>query len=414
MSQFLSRAEILLEQGRVADAELELKKHLSDFPEHAYAVGLLARIYLQLGRSEEAMRTIDDALRLDASEGYFYYIKAAVLLQIKNDIQAEMFVGFAVNADPTNAEYFGTWADIKMIQKKYVEALAKADEGLRRDPTNIHCLNTKAKAQVKLNMKEGAYQTIEGALNEEPDNPHTHANYGWGLLEKGEHQKALIHFREALRLDPGMDYARAGMVEAMKAKYIVYRWFLNYQFWMSKQSKRMQWGIIIGIFVLSEILQGLADSYPEMEVYLFPLIVLIALLAFSTWVIGPLSDLFLRLNKYGRYALSEREVKVSNLVGIAAAMFALGVILFIPTFNNLFLGLAVYGFTMMVPLSNVYSSSVNAVKLNRYALALAVLGIFGLIEILLTAKMEGMFVMIYLMGFIGYQWAANFWNQGKY
>jgi MFS family permease len=176
----------------------------------------------------------------------------------------------------------------------------------------------------------------------------------------------------------------------------------------------MQWGIIIGIFVLSEILQGLADSYPEMEVYLFPLIVLIALLAFSTWVIGPLSDLFLRLNKYGRYALSEREVKVSNLVGIAAAMFALGVILFIPTFNNLFLGLAVYGFTMMVPLSNVYSSSVNAVKLNRYALALAVLGIFGLIEILLTSKMEGMFVMIYLLGFIGYQWAANFWNQGKY
>jgi len=251
-------------------------------------------------------------------------------------------------------------------------------------------------------------------LNEDPSNPYTHANYGWGLLEKGEHQKALIHFREALRLDPGMEYARAGMVEAMKAKYRVYRWFLNFQFWMSKQSKQMQWGIIIGIYVLSQILSSLADHYPTLEPFLFPIIVLIGLAAFSTWVVGPLSDLFLRLNKYGRYALSEREIKVSNLVGIAAALFVLGLILFFVTFNILFLAVAVYGFTMMVPLTNVYSSSVNAKKLNWYAIGLAVFGLIAIAEIFITTKVEGVFTLIYLFGFIGYQWAANFWRQGKY
>ncbi|MFM7022424.1 MAG: tetratricopeptide repeat protein [Flavobacteriales bacterium] len=414
MSQFLARAELLLEQGRFADAEKEIKKHLSDFPEHAYAIGLLARTYLQAGNYDEALRTIDSAIRLDASEGYFYYIKAVILLNKKDESQSEMFIGFAINANPDNAEYFALLADIKMVQKKYSEALQKAEEGLNRDPANLHCLNTKAQAQVKLNNKQDAYSTIEGALNEDPDNPYTHTNYGWGLLEKGHHEKALVHFREALRLAPGLEYARAGMVEAMKAKYFIYRWFLNYQFWMSKQSKGMQWAIIIGIYVVSNILGEVEESHPEWSPFIYPLLIFIFIFAFLTWVIHPLSNLFLRLNKYGRYALTDTEVRISNFIGMAAGVFVAGLLAYLFTFQEVFLAITFYGFTMMVPLSRIYSGDENEKKYNYYALGMAVVGILSVLVIFKTGQLMNTLSLVYLIAFVAYQWLANYWGRARY
>ena len=55
------------------------------------------------------------------------------------------------------------------------------------------------------------------ALGRNPENAHTNANQGWSLLHGGQPGKALEHFREALRLDPDLEFARAGMVEALKA-----------------------------------------------------------------------------------------------------------------------------------------------------------------------------------------------------
>ncbi len=414
MTQFYERAELLLQQGRTADAEKEIRKHLSEFPDHAFGIALLSRIYLQENKYNEAQKAIEDAIRINASESSFYYIKTIILLNKEEDKEAEVFISIAVNADPDQAEYFAVWSDIKLHQKKYTEALQKAEEGLKRDPSNVHCLNAKSAAHVKLNQKHDAFSTIEGALNEDPDNAFTHANYGWGLLEKRDHIKALSHFREALRLNPSLEYARAGMIQAMKAKYFLYRWFLNYQFWMSKQSRNMQWGLIIGIYLLSRVLRAIEESNPEWTPFILPIIVMIALFAFLTWVIQPLSNLFLRLNKYGRYALSETETKISNFVGIAALVFVLGLVSFFITFHEPFLAVAIFGFTMMVPLSGIYSGDSNEKKLNYYALGLGITGVLAIAEIFVTNDFEGELPLVYLIGFMVYQWVANYWRQGKY
>ena len=118
------------------------------------------------------------------------------------------------------------------------------------DPENVFCLNTKSTAQLKLGHEEEAFQTVEGALNEDPEDSYTHTNYGWGLLQSGDVPKALHHFKEALRLDPSNNNARSGMIEALKAKYWFYKKFLSYQFWMQKKSSKFQWGFIIGIYIL--------------------------------------------------------------------------------------------------------------------------------------------------------------------
>ncbi|MCH5600269.1 hypothetical protein [Niabella ginsengisoli] len=60
-----------------------------------------------------------------------------------------------------------------------------ADKALEIDAENLLGLNMRSSALVKLNRKEESFETIEGALRNDPNNAYTHANYGWGLLENG-------------------------------------------------------------------------------------------------------------------------------------------------------------------------------------------------------------------------------------
>ena len=80
-----------------------------------------------------------------------------------------------------------------------------ADRSLEIDAENLLGLNTRSTALLKLNKSEESFSTIEGALREDPNNAYTHANYGWGLLEKGSHKKALEHFKESLKHNPNFD-----------------------------------------------------------------------------------------------------------------------------------------------------------------------------------------------------------------
>ena len=56
-------------------------------------------------------------------------------------------------------------------------------------------------------------------------------------MHAGDFRGALEHFREALRLNPSPEWARAGLVEALKARYPSAA-SLRYFLWMSTLSRR--------------------------------------------------------------------------------------------------------------------------------------------------------------------------------
>src|SRR5438876_7808655 len=124
---------------------------------------------------------------------------------------------------------------------------------------------------VKLGRKAEAGTTIDAALARNPDSAVTHANQGWTLLEKGEPKKALEHFREALRLDPENEWARHGIVEALKARNVIYGLMLRHFLWMSKLSPAAQWGVILGGYFLNRMLGTAAKTSPDLAPWLLPI-----------------------------------------------------------------------------------------------------------------------------------------------
>ncbi|MBC7450439.1 MAG: tetratricopeptide repeat protein [Cytophagales bacterium] len=406
----LERARLLIEQNRCAEAEKELQKTLASDPNNAETFLLLSICKLKTNKLDEAETLIKTAINLAPANPYLLNIYAQILYNKGNYSEAEKIISEAIQGDPHNADFFAVLSTIHLHNKDWNKALAAANQGLSIAPDNISCLNIRSTALIKLDKKEESYSTIQEALYHDPENAHTHANLGWGLLEKGDHKQALKHFTKALQIDPESEFAKAGLVQALKAKYLVYRYFLKYAFWIGNMKGKMQWGIIIGFYVGARIIRYIANTNPTLSPFLTPLIVLYTIFAVSTWIIGPLTNLFLRLNVYGKYALTDKEITTSNFVGISLLIGLIGGItyIFIPTL--LFAGIGFYGLTMMIPLSKMLDPVKNGKKqfMIAYTAALALTGASGLILLAQENPVFDTFGLIYIIGLVAFQWVGNF------
>lgn len=407
-NHLFERASQLVELGRYQEAEKYVLDILAAEPENTQALIMLAICKSNLKQADQAISIIRQVLAKSPDDEYVLYLYALFLLEKEEYKESEKFIKSAIAFNPQNADFFGLLANINLQQKDWQYALDNANKGLAIDPENLTCLNIRSTALFKLDRKEDAYETIEEALNYDPENDSTHSNIGWGLLEKGDQKKALEHFREALKINPENSIAKAGLVEALKARYFFYRIFLKYAFWIGNLKGGLQWGVIIGFYVGSRVLRMIADKNEAFAPFINPIIFLYTLFAVSTWIIAPLSNLFLRLNVYGRYALSREEIKSSNFVGIALLIGLAGFVMLLAVDNILFFMIGMFGITMMIPLSSMFNPQKERSKkiLITYTLALAAVGLLGIVQLISTGTV-GVTATIYLIGIFVYGWVAN-------
>ncbi|MFY8021940.1 MAG: tetratricopeptide repeat protein [Bacteroidia bacterium] len=404
----LERAQVLMSQGRWKEAESILGQCLVEMPEDTEVLSLMAAVKIQQDEFSEAERFIDQGISIDPSDDYLYYMKSRVKLISRQGELAEEWIRKAISLYPESAVYFGFLAFIQLQRKNYAEALETVNHALSINPEDLFALNTRTSILIKLNQKEDAFFTIEGALKEDPNNAYTHTNYGWNLLEHGDANKALEHFKEALKIDPNFELAQAGMAEALKARYFVYRWFMKFQFWMAKLSSKYQWGVILGFYFGTKVIRTLAASSETLAPFLNPLIFLLFIFAFSTWVMTPISNLFLRLNTFGKYLLSKEEKLSSNFVAVFCGLFLIGVGGMFLNTAEWFFALMVYGFTMMIPASGMFTKAKYKNIMLYIFIGLGLIGLTALIHTYQTGNLESDAGSIYLFGFIAYQWLANF------
>jgi tetratricopeptide (TPR) repeat protein len=390
------------------EAERLLKDVLNDHPNDVYLLSLLAEVSLQQDKIESADHLINTAIGMSPESAHLFYIKARIAVQKVEYDEAEKNLQQSLALDPADADYYSLWAVLKLTRKQYEKALALANKALELDAENLLGLNTRSTALLKLNKSEDAFKTIEGALREDPNNAYTHANYGWSLLEQGNHKKASEHFREALKNDPNSAYAQAGMVEALKANNLFYKLFLKYAFWIGNLTKKYQWGIIIGFYLGFKLLNSIARNNEALHPYLIPLIILLACMAFSTWLITPLSNLLLRLNTHGKYLLDKKERMSSNFVGVSFLVFLLGFIFYFAASDDKFLTVAAFGFTMMLPYSAMFSPSKVNYSLIIYAAAMTLLGAGAILNTFITGEIFNVLTPVYILSFVAFQWVANY------
>jgi tetratricopeptide (TPR) repeat protein len=420
MNPNLERGVLLYQQSRHEMAEGELRQALAAEPEDAYAHALLALCLSHREQFEPATAEAQQAIHLQPDFSFAHYAHARVLYDRNHYKEALAAIQEAIRLDCDDADYFSLLAGIHFDQQRWRDALEAAEQGLQFDAEHVGCTNLRAMALVKLGRRAEAGATIDAALSKNPESALTHANQGWTLLERGDPKRALEHFREALRLDPQNEWAQHGIVEALKARNFVYAAMLKYFFWMSRFSPRAQWGIILGGYFGNRLLGSLAKTNPGLAPWILPVQVVYVCFALMTWMASPFFNLLLRVNRFGRLALSREQTVASNWFGACLLCALLGLIscLWTATRDPGLMAALVFGF-LLLPVSAIFRcpSGWRRNAMAGLAVCLALLGLAAIVLIAPSARPSpeeaanvragwGLFAFV-AIGAAGSTWVTN-------
>jgi tetratricopeptide (TPR) repeat protein len=319
MSSPLQRAHILFEHERYAEAEPELRHALSLEPENPIAHALLAVCLMRLNRSEEAVREAASAIHTGPDNAFGHYAMAMIRDDRDEHPQAVEAIDEALRLQPDNAFFHGIRAGILLQMSRSEESLASAERGLAIDAENDLCGTYRTMALIQLNRTDEALAASGNVLQNNPNSALAHAQTGWTCLHRDKPSQAREHFREALRLDPESDWARDGMLEALKTRSPFYRIMLRYFLWMSRLRSRVQWGIILAIWVVGRGLRAFQEASPGVAIAVQILLGLYIIFLYLTWVAQPLSDATLLFNRDGWLALPRDRRRLAMVVGSGTA-----------------------------------------------------------------------------------------------
>lgn len=347
----------LYQHDRYQQAAAEFRRHLTSEPNDAMAHAFLGLCLSELKDYDEATTSAQQAIVCDPEDSFGYYALGRIYLERNRAAEARQALREAIRLAPDQANCYATLGAVEMSERRWKEALQTANDGLQFDGENAGCLNVRTTSLTQLGRHAEAEATIRDALANSPEDSYTHANQGWAELHKGNPQQAMIHFSEALRLDPENEFAREGIVRAMKARNLLYRWILAFFLWMSRLPRQWQWGVLIALIFAPNVLRSVSRTYPSLAIFIDPIQVLILFFAVMTWIADPLFNMVLRFDRFGKHALSQDQIRGANLLAafIIPAYVFLMIGLLAPKPHSPFAIMSAWTFGVLVlPASQLY------------------------------------------------------------
>ncbi|MCC9607097.1 tetratricopeptide repeat protein [Blastopirellula sp. JC732] len=382
----IQHARLLMQQERYDKAAESLQAALSQQPDNPLAHALIAVCLGQEEKFDQATHHIQEALRMAPSVALVHAIQADLFYKRNRPEEGLEAAKRAVELEPDSPANYAACARGFILLKQWAKAQECAELGLAIDAEDVGCLNLRAVAQRQQGKTGDANESLRTAMERDPDNPYSHANLGWSLLQQGNREEAIQHFGEALRLEPGLEMAQAGLIEALKSRNTLYAWMLRYFLWMATLSGGKQWMILIGGYVAYRVVFSFTKNNPDWAPYSTPILALYIAFAVMTWIASPLFDLVLRLDRYGRLILTKEQIRTSNMIGLCLIGVLAGLLLYPFALTRLPLSVAWFptllvsaSFGVLLPvLSRIYACDKGWPRNVTIAMA-AVLGLGSLL-----------------------------------
>lgn len=408
MHNYAERVQWLLDQQRYAMALGVLHDWLQEAPDKPIIHAFLALCHSELHQLQAAQTHAEQAVALGPDLSYSHYI-LGVVYQDKGDLKAaqEAYMT-ALHIDPEDPDYHTRLGLIYWQQSQWSAALQAAEQALAYAPEHIDALNLRSMTLVRMGASAEAVENLNLALSHDPENPRVHTNRGWSLLHAQQHNEALNAFREALRLDPSLAWAREGMLEALKARYGIYRLFQRYRFWISRYGGKQQLILMIcWIVILRIVFAYSGQSWPTFTLGLMAVYFGFVLM---TWLMEPLFNVVLSFDSHGRYLLNAHERQGAKIM---SALLLAGIVLLLigglgkwgaPLLSGVFC------FLLLVPTAGVQSTTHPPHRhfLSYYTLFLSVLAAGTVVSYSVGAQTAFLFSLIsFGVGWLAFSWTTN-------
>ncbi len=348
MNTHFQRGQVLFEQSKYELAAKEFMLDLADDPDCSSTHIMIALCLSEMEKYDEALEHAKKAVTLEPDSDLAHRVISGVYIQKDDYKKALSHAEEAIRIDPEDDSNWQSKANVHLGRKDWNDCVDACDKALAINPENVGCRNFKAIALNNLGRKDEAAEVTEGSLQNDPEGSFTHASTGWTCLHRNDPAKALEHFKEALRFNPHNEYARIGLVEALKAKNFIYSLFLRYFLWIGSLKARYQWFFFIGIIVVVNLLNAVSAKRPDLLPYAQGVSMLYFLFVLSAWTASPFFDMLLLFHPEGRYALDKKQ-KITAWVLALTLAFAL-----ITAFYPIMMGASYYFWFFVIPFFLVF------------------------------------------------------------
>jgi Tfp pilus assembly protein PilF len=280
----------------------------------------LATCYSKLSRFQEATSAAKEAIQLDPESDYGHWVWARVLSDRNRPDEAIEAIQEALRIDPFDADYLAFVSEQRYYLQQYQPSLQAANEGLAVDPNHTWCARLRALCLMALGRRKEAVVTMNSALEAAPEDGRVHLVQGLAQLENRRPKSAITHFLEALRIEPELEGAREGIVEALKARSWLFRWpwLVVAQFAKGEGCAIYAFGIL---FSCAFIVVRLLPQAPTVALdgIWMTLAVLFGLISF-VWLADPLMNVCLLLHPIGRHALADDQTRAARWLSVVALL----------------------------------------------------------------------------------------------
>lgn len=237
---------------------------------------------------QEALTTIDQAIERRPLDPQNHVLRSLVLSQMDRGEEALTAAERAIGLDPDESLGHTARAEAFMRLRNWSEAEAEARMALTVDPEEGGAATILAHALFCQGKRIENENHVAWMLLREPEEATIHHAGGLAALQSGDHLRTETHFREALRLDPGFDPAREGLMEAYRARSVVYRSFLRMAFSVSRAGPvrlRVGWGLVA---VVAMVLALVTSVWLEVAMTLVGIAFLLVVWSHASRALGTL------------------------------------------------------------------------------------------------------------------------------
>ncbi len=402
MPAHLERARLLLATHRPMDAERVAREGLTESPQSRELMHALCSALGEQDKIAEARMAAQQLVAMAPDWPDSYYMLTSVELAAKKYRLAADAAAGALRLAPDSVIAHHNLAVCQLKLDQWDEALRSAEAGLALDAEHSGCANIRSLALNHFGRKIESLHSAQTALRQNPQNSNTHFTAGLVKLQAGDAQGALDHFVEALRLDPGNESAREGLIEAMKARNPVYRALLKYSFWMMRLSPGRRRAVIFGGVIGYNLVQGI----PGLGIWSTVIMVAYVGFVMLSWVGSTFFNFILMLDRRGRQALVARQKWAATglivCLTLALAWFTVG--LTTDAFEPIWaMGLLLYA----IPLTRVFNQRTGW----RLVAGIAITVVLGLMLVggllLVVWRIDANLALITACGLVAYMWLGS-------
>jgi tetratricopeptide (TPR) repeat protein len=173
-------------------------------------------------RTPRTLEQCEELIALSPGSGVFHSWRGVILAALGRTQEALVSFADALRISPDEFTSRNNMAMVLVEVGRMDDAIHQFEEALRLNPTDttikynlaIAC-NTRALELGKAGEFGKAAALLEEAVRLQPRYAQAHHNLGVALMGMGEVRRAVKAFRQALRLDPGHDFARIMLQRAL-------------------------------------------------------------------------------------------------------------------------------------------------------------------------------------------------------